>query len=70
MFLISAVLFALAAAAGVLDYTIYHYLDANLHFGKQFHKNPEKPFLATLFGLLTADLLAGSIIFLLCALFL
>ena len=70
MFAVSAVLFVLAAACGVLDYYIYHFLEADLHFGKQFHEKPVKPFLANLFGLLTTDLLAGSIIFLVCGLFL
>ena len=70
MYEIAAILFVLSVLLFIFDYYIFHYLEQSLRFGKEFHRKPEKPFLAFLVGMLAVDLLAASIVFLLCGLFL
>ncbi len=69
MYITSLILFIMAVILYIFDYFVFHYLKQDMHFKKPFMKKPEKPFLAFLVGLLATNLLSGSIIILLLAVF-
>ena len=64
----SLTLFVLALCLFVFTFFVFHYLEQDLKFHKPFKKQPQKPFIANMFGTLATFLFASSIVLLVIAL--
>ena len=52
----------------MFTFFVFHYLEQDLKFHKPFKKQPQKPFIANMFGTLATFLFASSIVLLVIAL--
>ncbi len=62
LLLVSLILFIISLVLLTICFFMYHYLGSDAKFHKEFHKEPQKPFITNLQGMLAIFLLASSIV--------